>query len=333
MLKEQVEVTIPFNAKRKVYPNGQIDLKHYKFTSYRIEEGYERNENHTDIEKQLEKTNISKHKDTYSSFVQDWKDKKILRELDLRNAVAKETNDEKIPYLSIVYVPEVGNERAIAEYAEQRRKRKIVYNIAKTRDKIFDIAISNDWNYFITLTYSSDKCDRYSFIECSKKVRQYMNNFRKEHLNDCPNFKYLIIPEKHKDGAYHFHGLIYLEDSGTLVLAEHQPKKCNYPVYNWGRWKYGFSTVTKIDNIDATRKYILKYVGKNIEEDYVKGQKRFFYSQNCLKPEISRFLITEDFLIELYEEVYDTDISTGYKSTLEDVKTSIDLIANLRYGI
>lgn len=329
MIRQQVEVTVPFNAKKKIFPDGTVKLTKYKFTAYGIEEGYERIEEHRN---RLVQTDQGR--ETYYDFVQAYKDRKEMRAIKLRNAMVQETGFDIITPLAIIYQPEDSRLRVSSvESAEERKRKKVLYNIAKTRNKIFDIASANDFNFFITLTYDSKKCDRYSFQECSKKVRKFMNHFKNEHKDDCPNFKYLLVHEQHKDGAYHYHGLIYLDKIDTLRLADHQPRGCKYPVYNWGRWKNGFSTVTEIQDKDATRKYILKYISKNIDEDYVKGQRHFYYSQNCAKPVIDKLMITNDDILALYDEVYDTDRSTGYESTVDNLQDSIDLIADFRYGI
>lgn len=285
-MKREAEVFQPFNAIRKVFPNGDVFIKKFNFQCQKKVEGYEPIECFTE-------NDLSGH----------W--------LGGYNEDVPHPLDEVKPLGSFVpVVPDV-------EAEEEKRRKRIVSNIAITRNKIFDIASSNEFNYFITLTYSADKADRYSFTECSKKVRVFMNHFRCEHAGDCPNFKYLLIHEQHKDGAYHYHGLIYLEDIGSLRLADVQPKKCSYPVYNWARWKNGFSTVTPIGNLEACRNYILKYISKNIDEDYVKGQRHFYYSQNCQKPIYERMMFSEDD-VEGFEEVYSTDRSTGYQLTASD---------------
>lgn len=284
-MKKEAEITKPFNAIKKVFPNGDIFIKKYNFTCYSKEDGYEL-------------VDTSATRELNSHWVSEYSNPE-LPQCDMQVLDS--------------FMPAVPNE----ELQEQKRRKRIISNIAITRNKIFDIASSNEFNYFITLTYSAEKADRYSFSECSSKVRKFMNNFKSEHLIDCPNFKYLLIHEQHKDGAYHYHGLIYLEDTGSLRLADVQPKKCDYPVYNWARWKNGFSTVTPIGNLEACRNYILKYISKNIDEDYVKGQRHFYYSQNCLKPTYERMTFCVEDIID-FEEVYSTERSTGYQLTACD---------------
>lgn len=203
-------------------------------------------------------------------------------------------------------------------------EKKVLENMQKTRNKIYDICASNIWTHFITLTYNSKSCDRYDFAQTSKKVRQFLNNFAKYHKTDCPNFRYLIVHECHKDGAYHYHGLIYLEDDSTMTDSGHRTKK-DQPIYNWDKWLNGWSTATKISNLDACCHYITKYVTKSIGDDYQKGQRRFYYSQNCAKPVVDRLNLSDEEL-QAYDEVYSTDISTGYEADIKSVMRE-------RYGI
>ena len=328
-MQKEIDVTVPFDTIRKIYPDGSVVLKKLKFTGYKIQRGYEPETDDERLARHDYKKN-KKHKDTYASVVMDWRDRQYMRLHGVQGAVDDDAvtqgdTDTELQSQSV-------SDAERAAEIERKRKNKVLYNIAKTRNKIFDIARSNDFNYFITLTYSAEKCDRYSFTECSKKVRQFMNNFSKRNKDTCPNFKYLLVHEQHKDGAYHYHGLIYLEDTSTLKLADKQPKGCKQTVYNWGKWRNGFSTVTEIQDADATRKYILKYISKNIDEDYQKGQRHFYYSQNCLKPEVES-MVSDKQMLMLYDQIYDTDRSTGYESTVEKLEEMAGMIATLRYGL
>lgn len=328
-MQKEIDVTVPFDTIRKIYPDGSVVLKKLKFTGYKIQRGYEPETDDERLARHDYQKN-KKHKDTYASVVMDWRDRQYMRLHGVQGAVDDDADTQGDTDTELQSQSVSDAERA-AE-VERKRKNKVLYNIAKTRNKIFDIARSNDFNYFITLTYATDKCDRYSFTECSKKARQFMDNFKRRNKDTCPNFKYLLVHEQHKDGAYHYHGLIYLEDISTLKLADKQPKGCKQTVYNWGKWHNGFSTVTEIQDADATRKYILKYISKNIDEDYQKGQRHFYYSQNCLKPEVES-MVSDKQMLMLYDQIYDTDRSTGYESTVEKLEEMAGMIATLRYGL
>ncbi|MBQ8029553.1 MAG: hypothetical protein IJ262_09160 [Clostridia bacterium] len=161
-------------------------------------------------------------------------------------------------------------------------------NMKRAKAKIFDIALSNEWSYMITLTLDDNRIDRYNTEKIIKPFRQWLNNMVKR-----KNLKYLIVPEFHKDGAIHFHGLI--NDSLDLVFSEtyiipelKKPckleivKKYGYDVsdekvrevMNISNWKLGFSSAVKIDNnVEAVSKYMTKYTCKNFQKIF--GQSFF----------------------------------------------------------
>ncbi len=127
----------------------------------------------------------------------------------------------------------------------------------RAKNKIFDIAFINSdlWKYFVTLTLDKEKIDRYDKKEINKKLKKWLDN-----LVQRSNLNYLIIPEYHKDGAIHFHGLF----SGDLRLSYVGLDKKGRKMYNLNSWRYGFSTVIALDdNRSAVSSYITKYVTKD----------------------------------------------------------------------
>ncbi|MCR1868961.1 rolling circle replication-associated protein [Longicatena caecimuris] len=333
-LKKEIEISKPFDTIITKYPDGTIAVKKLNFTAFKKVSGYECI---TDEERLAEKYDRQyKKTETYSDFVAQWADAKRSREIELQGGFLDIASAEKPAFAKSAF--ESISDDARKKSAEEKRRAKVLYNIAKTRNKIFDIARSNDFNYFVTLTFNSECCDRYSFSACSSKVRKYLNNFRSLHKDTCPNFKYLLVHEQHKDGAYHYHGLIYLEDDSLLTydnVRSNQYKRRYHkdlPIYNWSNWHNGFSTVSKIQDQAACRSYILKYISKNIDDDYQKGQRHFYYSQNCLKP-VKESVVSNKQLLLLLNQVYKTDKSIGYESTVDEINDYINMIADYQYGI
>ena len=76
-------------------------------------------------------------------------------------------------------------------------------SIKRTKKKVYDYAKSNEWEWFVTFTFSPDKVNRYDYDECTKYLSKWFNNLKRS----SPALSYLVVPEQHKDGAYHFHGL------------------------------------------------------------------------------------------------------------------------------
>lgn len=132
--------------------------------------------------------------------------------------------------------------------------------IRRAKNKIFDIALCNDWEWFATLTFD-DKNNRYDNKQISKAVKTWCRNMVNRH-----NLKYILVPELHKDGAIHLHGLISGDVGASKAFTpNNKPIFQNRKrVYNIGRWSGGFSTATKVKDNLAVSKYITKYITKDI---------------------------------------------------------------------
>ncbi len=148
--------------------------------------------------------------------------------------------------------------------------------------RIFDIALMNyeRLRYMITLTVAdSDDLRRSDSVTIYKKVKTILNNWVKR--NDVI---YLLVPELHKDGCVHFHGLIggdldYVPSGTFLVPQVKKPVKeenlyrfgltadqCR-PVYNIGNYKLGFSTAVETDGkMYSVAAYITKYITKDLNK-------------------------------------------------------------------
>lgn len=132
-------------------------------------------------------------------------------------------------------------------------------SIKRGIDKIYDIAMLNDFDYFVTFTLDKTKVDRYDYTEICKKLKNWLNNGSKRF-----NLKYLIVPELHKNGAVHFHGLI--KGDFTLVDSGLRTEE-DMVIYNLANWSYGFTTCIPLygERI-AVARYICKYITKDTKK-------------------------------------------------------------------
>lgn len=151
---------------------------------------------------------------------------------------------------------------------------------ARTIHKIYDIARSNRWEWFITLTFNKEKVNRYDYASCTKKLSDWLSNCRRK----CPNMFYLVVPELHKDGAWHFHGLFANCDALELVPSGHYDEHGDI-VYNVGVYKFGWTTATRIKDLRRACSYITKYVTKELF-GLTKGKKHYWASRNVALPEV-----------------------------------------------
>lgn len=89
---------------------------------------------------------------------------------------------------------------------------------SRSRRKIREYALCNDFEYFVTITINSENCDRFSLTECQDLLRKKLKWFKQKNKE----FEYLLITESHKNGAFHFHGLMKGINESDLVLYREQ---------------------------------------------------------------------------------------------------------------
>lgn len=142
---------------------------------------------------------------------------------------------------------------------------------ARARAAVRDLALCNHFTFFFTWTLDGSLINRYDIDEVKRRVTTFLKN--KTHRND---FSYVIVPEFHKDGAIHFHGLCNL---GSLRLERAvnphtgQPLSTDkgQPIFNMPDWTLGFSTCIPIDeNYERACNYIVKYLNKDSQKIFGK---------------------------------------------------------------
>lgn len=125
-------------------------------------------------------------------------------------------------------------------------------SLSRTKRNIRELALCNDFEYFATFTVNSEKCDRYSLNDVQDKLKKVLHKIKRNNKD----FAFLIITEKHKDGAFHFHGLIkgisdlYVNNNGYLssMIFDNE---------------LGFNSFSKIKDYTKCCNYILKYITKD----------------------------------------------------------------------
>ncbi len=152
-------------------------------------------------------------------------------------------------------------------------------SIHRTRNMIEDLCICNQFDWFCTFTFDPSRVDSFNVDKCRRLMNHWTRNAKQRH---SPDLKYLIVPELHESGRIHFHAL--LRGFNGQIKDAHLTQN-GRKVYNIKNWRFGFSTAVKIDNIEAVSRYIRKYITKDMI--LLSGKKRFFCSQNLIRPEKS----------------------------------------------
>ena len=149
---------------------------------------------------------------------------------------------------------------------------KLEASLSRTKAAIFELALCNDWEWFVTLTLNPEYHDRKDLNNYKKKLSTWIKNYNRAHKT---NIKYLLIPENHQDGSWHMHGLMMGLPEEQLHEFTEQEKipikilieiKRGYKVYNWPAYQktFGYISISKTRHIESVSKYITKYITKDL---------------------------------------------------------------------
>lgn len=158
-------------------------------------------------------------------------------------------------------------------------------SVRRSQKTISDYLACNRFELFGTVTFGGDM--RYDVEHTKKQFNTWLKNQRDRN----GKFKYVFVPEYHKDGALHFHGV--MADYGGKLKRSRNAKtnrllygKRGNLQYDLEEFKLGF---TRIEPIGQTTEdhvkvgsYIRKYITKGMVNIF--GKKRFWASQKLSKP-------------------------------------------------
>lgn len=152
---------------------------------------------------------------------------------------------------------------------------KLENSLSRTKSCVLEIALCNMWDWFVTLTLAPDKFDRYDLPAWRKSFTQWLRNYNRLHNT---HIAYLLIPEQHKDGAWHMHGLLSGVPDAALIVNEHG--YMDWPAYSR---KYGFISMGKVRDLERVSKYITKYVTKDMAARAEDLHAHLYYASKGLK--------------------------------------------------
>ncbi len=182
----------------------------------------------------------------------------------------------------------------------KERLESIERSYRHVKDKVYNIAYSNDFDFFVTITISPQTANRYSYYDCALIIQKELKKLRRKYNE----FEYLMVPEQHKDGAWHYHALFK-----GLPMIEYKKSgkkdKKGRIIYNLSGVSVGFTTAQKVDSRGTSAGYLVKYITKEmIRGDYVRGRRKYWASRGADKVEIIRDYVEDwsDFKDKLLKE-------------------------------
>lgn len=153
----------------------------------------------------------------------------------------------------------------MADYKYDKPQEKITnkeelerISLSRTKRNIKELCLCNNFKYFVTLTVNSKNADRFSLQECQDKLKRLIKNYSMRFSRRKQKFHYILITEKHKDGAFHFHGLF-----SDLLDTDLYTNEFGYLSSHFFDEQLGFCSFSEIKDILKCANYITKYITKD----------------------------------------------------------------------
>lgn len=147
-------------------------------------------------------------------------------------------------------------------------------NLQRARSTIMELGLCNPWDYFATFTLSRE-WDRQNIKKWHKSLTQWFRDYSKK---TGQKITFLLIPERHLDGAWHIHGLIKGIPPDRLIINGHG--FLDWPDY---AAKYGWVNLGAIRNHTAVSRYITKYVTKDTTRNVSNYGGHMYYASRGLE--------------------------------------------------
>lgn len=181
--------------------------------------------------------------------------------------------------------PPSGKDAETTDKAQEERTRRQIHAIRRT---VKGYALTNSFRWFVTLTFNPEKINSSDYETAKNALLKWCRKMRDKH----EKFSYLMVPELHKSGAVHFHGL--LGDIPARFKEAVNPKtgkpliRHGRQVYNLTEWKHGFSDCEEIESQERAASYITKYITSALLTDkQMYNKKRYFNSQGLAGPAVA----------------------------------------------
>lgn len=206
-----------------------------------------------------------------------------FRKASIRKIVSGDKRIKNIYHIKNIYYGDYTDsysyKKTKVTFSEERpffrkasRGTKSDFSLQRARENVYRIAQANIRRHgdykpvFVTLT-TKDQISEYR--QSNRKIKQLARRM-KEYLGY--KVKYLLVPELHKSGAIHYHGIFF-----NIPFIPVQD-------FRFRIWKYGYVDLKVSTRIRDTAAYLAKYLTKSYKENIPLNQKTYFTSRGLFYP-------------------------------------------------
>lgn len=161
------------------------------------------------------------------------------------------------------------------KYSENNKNEKLQNNISRAKNKILEYGHCNKWDYFCTFTLNKNKQDRYDLKQYHKDFSNWIQNYNKKYDT---KLEYILIPEQHKDGGWHEHGLFTGITKDSLSINKYGHLDMEYY-----KNRFGWVCIEPIRDNTKCVFYITKYINKDLIQRKDDVGAHLYYASKGLK--------------------------------------------------
>lgn len=189
------------------------------------------------------------------------------------------------------FTPERKSFERVKSGREVPLEERLYQNVRRAVKTVEEIALCNPWEWWVTFTLDKTKIDRYDVEEIKKTFTRWLRDQKRNY----PELRFLLVPEMHRNGAWHMHGFLMglprevLQDDWKKafkrlpVYIREEIKKGN-EIYWWDKAfkKFGYCTIEPIRSKLQCAKYCAKYMSKVLYSSKIPSGKSLFLASQGL---------------------------------------------------
>lgn len=147
----------------------------------------------------------------------------------------------------------------LSSFPEKKAKiGRAASSVSRLKSRVQELILCNQWNCFVTFTLDKSKRERNS-LDSFNALTRHLKYIRQTR---CPELRFMLLLEQHKNGGYHGHALMYLPSD--FIADEFIINDNGY--FEWVdiSSRFGYMSIKPYDGTLRACNYVTKYVTKDL---------------------------------------------------------------------
>ena len=131
-------------------------------------------------------------------------------------------------------------------------------SVSRLKSRVQELILCNQWNCFVTFTLDKSKRERNS-LDSFDALTRHLKYIRQTR---CPELRFMLLLEQHKNGGFHGHALMYLP--ADFIADEFIVNDNGFFEWLDISSRFGFMSIKPYDGTLKACNYVTKYVTKDL---------------------------------------------------------------------